>query len=61
MILFSDRGGAGGYMSHDDSGVLRGGGGRGLGGLGGQLAMGVASKYLMPLPLGDLSMALLID
>ena len=25
MILFSDRGGAGGYMSHDDSGVLWGG------------------------------------
>ena len=24
MILFSDRGGAGGYMSHDDSGVLWG-------------------------------------
>ena len=59
MILFSDRGGAGGYMSHDDSGVLRGG--RGLGGLVGQLTMGVASKYLMPRPLGDLSMALLID
>ena len=51
-------------MSHDDSGVLWGGG-RGLGGLVGQLAMGVASKYLMPRPLGDLciggSMALLID
>ena len=57
MILFSDRGGAGGYMSHDDSGVLRGG----RGGLVRQLTMGVASKYLMPRPLGDLSMALLID
>ena len=53
-------GGLGGYMSHDDSGVLWGGG-RGLGGLVGQLTMGVASKYLMPRPLGDLSMALLID
>ena len=53
-------GGLGGYMSHDDSGVLRGGG-RGLGGLVGQPTMGVASKYLMPHPMGDLSMALLID
>ena len=62
MILFSDRGGAGGYMSHDDSGVLWG---AWLGRVGWPTYSGRASKYLMPRPLGDLciggSMALLID
>ena len=61
MILFSDRGGAGGYMSHDDSGVLWG---AWLGRVG-RLTVGVASKYLIPRPFGDLCiggrMALLID
>jgi len=64
MILFSDRGGLGGYMSHDDKGFFVWGG-RGMGGLVGRLTAGVASKYPMPRPLGDLciggSMALLID
>ena len=51
-------------MSHDDSGFFVWGG-RGMGGLVGRLTAGVASKYPMPRPLGDLciggSMALLID